>query len=158
MKTSGSEIRCAACGNSGHMDEFGFLHPSADEDIIPRTVPEWVDLERDAIRRALASGGFCISAGATLLFLEREGSNKLIDVGHGEMTLDRRAITYRGTRSGEQVSLEFPLDTFVKFPFSMGRKVTFDIPNPERYISIRPDEPEATLKFVLAAPIIKEML
>jgi len=35
MRTEGNEIFCAACGNRGRMDEYGFLAPAGQEDVIP---------------------------------------------------------------------------------------------------------------------------
>ena len=49
----------------------------------------------------------------------------------------------------------YPLDGILKLPFSSG--IQFDVPNPERIVSIRPDNPAAVEKFVLAVPLIKSL-
>ncbi len=154
MNSRGNEVFCEACGNKGYMDEFGFLHPAAQGDIIPRTAPEWIDLQRQRIRREAAAEGYSLKTEAYLQFHKRCGSLALDDVGEGVVTLDREALTYEGVCEGETVKLVYPLSTFTKLPFTMGCQ--FDVPNPVRYTSIRPKDPRMVEKFVLAAPILKE--
>ncbi|HOG00427.1 MAG TPA: 1-acyl-sn-glycerol-3-phosphate acyltransferase [Clostridia bacterium] len=156
MDTLEDEIFCGTCGNRGFMDKYGFLHPAGGDDVIPRTAPEWIDLQRGRIRQELAEAGedFALREKAYLQFHNRRNSVLLEDVGEGVVTLGRNALTYEGTCNGEHVTLVYPLSTFSKLPFTMGSQ--FDVPNPVRYTSIRPRNPRAVEKFVLAVPVIKE--
>lgn len=158
MRTAGSDIICEVCGNHGSMDEYGFLHAKTETDVIPETVPEWVDLERDEIRREALSPDFCLEVPAALQFQERTDSLAHTDVGLGTASLDLEKLQYSGDCCGEHVTLSYPLTGFVKLPFAMGAKCQFDVPNPVRYTSIRPLDQRATLKFVLAVPVIKEII
>lgn len=156
MNTLEDEIFCEACGNRGFMDKYGFMHPAGKDDANPRTAPEWIDLQRDRIRRELAEQGegFRLCEKAYLQFHSKRNSAALEDVGEGVVTLDRHALTYEGTCNDEHVTLVYPLATFTKLPFSMGSQ--FDVPNPVRYTSIRPKNPRSVEKFVLTVPLIKE--
>lgn len=156
MNTAGLEIFCESCGNRGRMDEFGFLHPAGPGDVIPQTVPEWADLERESIRRAFASSpGHRMESRAFLQFHEESNTVRSADVGFGKVSLDRTELVYDGTCNGDEVRLIYPLSSFVKLPFNMGRQ--FDVPNPVRYTSIRPENPREVEQFVLAVQVIKGM-
>ncbi len=154
MNSKGAEIFCESCGNRGRMDEFGFLHPAGPDDIIPGTVPEWVDIERESIRREFACAkDHRIASRAYLQFHDESNTVKSTDVGCGTVSLDRNELVYEGTCNGEDVRLMYPLSSFVKLPFCIGMQ--FDVPNPVRYTSIRPVNPREVQKFVLAVPVIK---
>ncbi len=153
MNTAFDEIYCERCGNRGYMDKLGFLHPAGGEDVIPRTPPMWIDLQRARIREEVAQGGFLLTQPANLQFHLRPNTAKSEDVGEGAVALTREALTYEGSCNGGPVSLVYPLANFTKLPFSMGSQ--FDVPNPVRYTSIRPRNPRTVYKFVLAVPILK---
>ncbi len=152
--SDGDEICCTRCGNKGIMDEYGFLHPADSSCVIPETVPEWADIERDALRREIADDNFALSAPCYLQYHLDPKTTFHTDVGHGTVTLTHTDITYEGTAEGEQIRLSFPHGGIYKFPFNMGHH--FDIPNTVRTISIRPDNPQLNEKFVLALPLIHE--
>lgn len=154
MDTLEDEIFCESCGNRGYMDEYGFLHPVNRDDVILRTVPEWIDLQRERIRAEVLQKEFAICERAYLQFHNRRNSAEHDNVGEGMAVLDKEALTYEGTCNGEPVILVYPLSSFTKLPFSAGDQ--FDVPNPVRYTSIRPVNPRTVEKFVLAVPIIKE--
>lgn len=153
MASLGDEIFCESCGNRGYMDQYGFLRPAGREDVIPRTPPEWIDLQRARIRQEFTKEGFVLLEAAYLQFHLRPDTAKSEDVGEGTVTLSREALTYEGSCNGEQVTLVYPVSTFTKLPFTMGSQ--FDVPNPLRYTSIRPKNPRTVEKFVLAVPVIK---
>lgn len=154
-RTAGDDIFCTHCGNRASMDEFGFLHPVGDS-VMPEMVPDWVELQRQALRREIAAEDFELRAPCKLQYHLNEYSVKHSDVGSGEVILNRSAIAYRGTAEGESIELSFPLEGIVKFPFNMGNQ--FDIPNTGRTISIRPDNYQMNEKFVLALPLIHEYM
>lgn len=154
MDTLEDEIFCESCGNRGYMDQYGFLHPVGRDDVIPRTAPEWIDLQRERIRTQIAAGNFSMCERAYLQFHNKRNSVEHDDVGEGIVKLDCEALTYEGTCNDEHVILVYPLTTFAKLPFTMGEQ--FDVPNPVRYTSIKPMNPRTVEKFVLAVPIIKE--
>mgnify|MGYP002732385752 CR=1 FL=1 len=154
MRAKGAELYCEACGNRGVVDSFGFLSPATPDCVIPRHVPDWVDLEREALRREIAAPDFCLRAEASLQLHLNPRSVLHTDVGKGTVTLDREALRYEGSCQGKQTVLTYPVDSIFKLPFSMGRQ--FDIPNPERFVSIKPDNGQAVQKFVLALPLLHE--
>lgn len=156
LAAQGDEIFCQSCGNRGTMDEYGFLSPNTKTDVIPRYVPDWVELQREALRKEIANGNFSLSAPCSIQYHLRENSLKHDTVGKGTVILDMKAISYVGTALGEQVELSFPIDNILKIPFDMGLR--FDIPNTVRTISIMPDNFRMNQKFVLALPLIHEYL
>ncbi len=154
MRTDGNEIFCTECGNRGYMDEYGFLHPKSEKDSIPEFVPDWAELQRDALRREIASADFALTAPCKLQYHLNTNSVRHTDVGHGTVTLTHDTISYIGTAEGEDISYTFSLEGIQKFPFNMGNQ--FDVPNMRRTISIRPDNYQMNEKFVLALPLIHE--
>lgn len=154
MRTSAEEIFCTSCGNRGYMDEFGFLHPADEGCVIPEAVPDWVELQRDALRREIANEDFVLTAPCKLQYHLNPNSVRHTDVGSGTVTLTHDTIGYAGTAEGEEISYTFSLETIQKFPFNMGNQ--FDVPNMHRTVSIRPDNYQMNEKFVLALPLIHE--
>lgn len=153
-RTEGNEIYCTRCGNRGTMDEYGFLHPLDGSCVIPQMVPDWVELEREALRREIADDGFSLSAPCYLQYHIDPKTTAYTDVGRGTATLTHKQLIYEGTAEGKPIRYEFPLEGIYKFPFNMGSQ--FDVPNAERLISIRPQNGQINEKFVLALPLIHE--
>ena len=148
------EIFCTACGNRGRMDEYGFLSPAGAEDVIPASPLAWVDLQRAALRDAMRDPAYRLTARCCLQYHLDGRALDHMDVGEGTVTLDRSGLSYEGMAEGEQVTLHFPLSDLYKLPFSAG--LHFEIPPAARVTAIRPLEPAAVWKFVLALPLMKE--
>ncbi len=154
-RTEGSAIFCTACGNRGIMDALGFLSPAGPEDVIPPSPLAWVDLQREALRAAIiADPGYRLSAPCFIQYHLSTRALRHEDVGEGTATLSREGVSYEGTAEGEPVSLRFPLEGLYKLPFSAG--LHFEIPTAARTTAIRPCEPQAVWKFVLALPLLRE--
>lgn len=154
-RTEGNQLFCTACGNRGVMDVFGFLSPAGSDCAIPETVPEWVELQRQALRWEISREDFCLKADTYLQFHFDSRSVLHTDVGEGVVSLTRQSLSYTGSCQGEQVNLCFPAASIYKLPFSMGKQ--FDVPNSERLISMRLKNGQMVEKFVLAMPLVYEM-
>lgn len=155
-RTDGNDIYCAACGNRGTVDEYGFLHPVGEGSVIPEMVPDWVELERDALRREIAEDDFALSAPCHIQYHLNHNTTAHTDVGRGTATLTHTELIYEGTAEGKPIRYAFPLEGIYKFPFNMGNQ--FDVPNTIRTISIRPENKQINEKFVLALPLIHEYI
>lgn len=154
MRTEANEIFCAACGNRGKMDEYGFLAPAGSEDVIPASPLAWVDAQRAALREEMRAPAYRLSARCCLQYHLTDRALDHVDVGEGVVTLDRSGISYEGMAEGKPLSFHYPLAAFYKLPFAPGRR--FELPPAPRVTAIRTLEPAAIWKFVLALPLMQE--
>ena len=107
-RTDGNDIYCAACGNRGTVDEYGFLHPVGEGSVIPEMVPNWVELERDALRREIARKDFALSAPCHIQYHLDPNTTAHTDVGRGTATLTHTELIYEGTAEGKPIRYAFP--------------------------------------------------
>ncbi len=155
MKSEGDRFFCTACGNAARMDEYGFLHAEGAEDKVFETVAEWVEYQRECLRRETALPDYCMEAKGTLLLHTKDAPMLGIEAGRGLIRLDKEALTYEGEHLGERTLLRWPLASFFKLPFGAGRD--FDIPSmQEDRVSFRPDERQLVEKFVLAVDALHD--
>ncbi|MCE5234480.1 MAG: lysophospholipid acyltransferase family protein [Clostridiaceae bacterium] len=156
LSSADDRLFCAACGNAAHMDAYGFLLPEDEKSVIYRHISDWVEYQRACIREEAQQGGFTVEAEAELQLHLNPRSLAHTTVGEGVVRLSREILAYEGTRSGERVSLFFPLSSIFKLPFSSGEN--FEAPNPVEVIAFVPRDRRMISKFVLAVPVLKELI
>lgn len=114
MRSEGDVIRCEACGNGARINEYYDLIPLDERCVIPGTVSEWYEMERDWARKEVAEHGFTFSEQVKLGVLPRfkrlkNGETSII-AGEGTLTLSRAGLTYEGTRNDEPFTFTLPTD------------------------------------------------
>ena len=61
MRGEGDIIRCAACGNGAHVNEYYDLIPLDETCVIPETVSHWYALEREKAKAEVLKEDFAYS-------------------------------------------------------------------------------------------------
>lgn len=156
LSSADDRLFCTTCGNAARMDAYGFLLPEDEESVIYRHVSDWVEYQRACIREEALRDGFAVEAEAELQLHLNPRTLAHTTVGEGVVRLGREALAYEGTRNGERVSLLFPLSAIFKLPFSSGEN--FEAPNPVEVIAFVPRDRRMISKFVLAVPVLKELM
>ncbi|MBQ7472837.1 MAG: hypothetical protein IJS79_00620 [Oscillospiraceae bacterium] len=95
MSSSGTTLRCDACGKSWTMSELGEL--SADEGETEFShIPDWYEWERCNVRREVEQGTY--SSGVLPVTVDTlPNAKKFIRLGEGTLVHDRNGFTVRGT-------------------------------------------------------------
>ena len=114
MTSSGNKIWCNECGNGAELDDTYEMHPFNKDCVIPRTQTEWFRMERELAKEEVKDPNFQMKVHVKLGMLpdyELLKDKKTSEiVGKGELTIDRNGLTYKGTRKGEIVEINLPLN------------------------------------------------
>lgn len=151
MDTRGAEIICSACGNTGVMDEYGFLHPKGKEDVIPDTPLDWHDWQRAQLQKEIEKPDFLMTSPCTLWFSEKPGDKKAA-AGTGQVTMTRDGIVYEGAFFGKPFTLSGKAAAVIGLPFSAGK--TFEIPCGTQFYQIEPENKRIIMKWVDAMDLV----
>lgn len=152
MESEGALLRCANCGNTAVLDEYGFLHKRGKDDIVFERAADWAEYQRKELRHAIASPDFFIEEKGALL-IHKQGKLTGEEAGRGMIRLDAETLSYSGERYGESVCLKWPLKSFYKLSFGAGRDFGVPCEGKER-IFLRPDRTQLVEKFVLAVNVL----
>lgn len=108
MRGEGNTIKCTVCGNGATLTDTYELIPFDSECVIPETQTAWFSAERDNVRREVEKEDFELSERVKLGMLPRyellknQKTSEL--VGEGKLILNRKGLTYIGTKDGEEYS------------------------------------------------------
>lgn len=140
-------IECLHCKNAATLDDKYNLVP-VGESIIPKNPREWYDWERREMRRAVKNPDFFLEEHVTLGMQPTYGYVKhglqTYPVGEGTLRIDRKGLTYKGTRDGKEWEVFIPSDkiytTIINIDasflctYASGEFLMF---TPDRYSAIR---------------------
>jgi len=108
MVSEGNTLKCTACGNGMTIDDTYAMTPLNSDCVIPETQTQWFNLQREVIKKEVASEDFVLTEKVKLGTLPKFGKLKnqatSYVVGEGTLTLNRSGLTYDGTRDGEPFS------------------------------------------------------
>lgn len=144
MQTQGNRIFCEACGNAAYMDHYGFLNAENEDSLIFDTPPKWNDFQIGELKSALANDlGYHLKSRCTLY---KVTNAKYVQVGEGDMELNRSGFFFNGTNAGENVSWHFTSDTRPIFPHE--KQISFDIFTDHGIYSFAPEDYRLVNKYV----------
>ena len=108
MKTSGTELRCTACGKKWTMTELGQLESEDGEPIFTH-IPDWYEWERDNVRREVENGVY--STGEMPVTVRSlPNAKRFILLGEGKMTHDMNGFHVSGVdNDGDPFGMEKPV-------------------------------------------------
>ena len=112
MKGEGNTIRCTACGNGATLTDTYAMIPFDDSCVIPKTQTAWFAEERQLIRNEVQAPDYTLTEHVRLgtlpkgRYLKNQATSEI--VGEGELTLDRRGLSYTGTRDGKAFEFFIP--------------------------------------------------
>jgi uncharacterized membrane protein YdjX (TVP38/TMEM64 family) len=137
LKTKGNKLSCECCG------ELATLSPRYElaGDVPFKNPLEWYDAQKAELDTRISSDeSFSLRADVELFLPSRDGKKMLRPSGNGVCTLDRSGLSYTGTRDGESVSLNFPLEKIYRVLFGAGEnfetyvdgEIHYFVPNEKR--------------------------
>ena len=113
MKGEGNKFYCTACGNGATLLDTYELVPFDDNCVVPETQTKWFNMQREVIKKEVLDENFTLTEKVKLGNLpdyeplKNQATSNI--VGEGEITLNRKGLTYKGTRNGEP--FEFFIDS-----------------------------------------------
>ena len=108
MTSKGNTIFCTYCGNGATLTDTYELVPFDDTCVIPETQTQWFNQEREVIRQEVMQEDFLLEEPVQLgilpeyELLKDQATSQV--VGKGILRLDRRGLSYNGTKNGEPFS------------------------------------------------------
>jgi len=114
MRTEGDVIRCEACGSGARVNEYYDLIPLDDTCVVPETISDWYEMQREKARAEVADSGFHFSERVKLGVLPKykrlkKGATSII-AGDGTLSLSREGLKFDGTKDGEPFSFTLSTD------------------------------------------------
>jgi ribosomal protein L37AE/L43A len=103
MSSSGTTLRCDACGKTWTMDEYGALHATEGETEFPH-IPDWYEWERGNVRREVRAGTYGATYEAHVSALPNP--KRYIDLGKAVLTHDMTGFTVKGRYNGEEYEMK----------------------------------------------------
>ncbi|MCR5056683.1 MAG: 1-acyl-sn-glycerol-3-phosphate acyltransferase [Clostridia bacterium] len=121
MINTPDEVRCSKCGNGFTVNDFYEMIPLDDSCIIPESPSKWVAMEREHVIREIRSNrNYSYTAKGILgdipddRYLKNYATSE--PCGEGEFTVDHEGVHYRGTRHGEEWSVDLPYSVVYALP------------------------------------------
>lgn len=105
MSSSGTVLRCDACGKEWEMDEFSELHARSGETEFAH-IPDWYEWERMNVRREVQAGTYGITLPCHVDSLPNP--KRYIDIGKATPTHNMAGFRLEGICRGEPYSVEIP--------------------------------------------------
>ena len=148
LYTERHRVFCGHCGYLTAVDDrycfdkdFPFVHPA-----------EWYDWQMAQLHKEIAEDPHYALVSQVELHLPGNGRGLTRPAGEGVCTLDRHGLTYRGTKDGETVTLQFPLRTVYRLLFGAGKN--FEIYNGREILFFIPTEKRSAVDWYMASMIL----
>ncbi len=116
-----STLRCDRCGFAHTADATGLLRNTGTCGPEIPHISRWSKLIMDATQEKMASGQLQQLISPVTVHMIQPGTTKFQPVGQGTLTLDASGFTYEGLLSGEQQTLQIPIDCLPTLPFCPGK-------------------------------------
>lgn len=113
MKSEGDKIYCSSCGNGATLDDTYAMHPFNKECVIPSTQTKWFNMQRQIAKELVKDETYELREHVKLgilpeyELLKNKATSEI--VGEGELVLNRKGLTYTGTKNGKEVTLFLPI-------------------------------------------------
>lgn len=147
-ETEGDTISCSKCGNGARLNEYYDFLPLDDECVIPENISEWYKWQVAEQNRKARENEDIFMTDRVILRQPTE-HRSLHDVGEGVARLDRTGFHYKGTCSGEEITLDMPLTMLPAVAFSPGR--TFELYYRGKFYCFVPENSQSPQKWSMLA-------
>ena len=121
IRSEGRRIWCSACGNEGQMDDYGLLHPSGKDDVIPEDPSRWHAWQKARMAERVVDPDFAIEADVPLLEVS-DLDGEFGPSGSGRVRVDHEGVRYTGTVNGEEKELFVRLARIPNFSADFGKR------------------------------------
>ncbi|NLW89694.1 MAG: 1-acyl-sn-glycerol-3-phosphate acyltransferase [Clostridiaceae bacterium] len=171
---------CSSCGNRVRMEPTGFFHADGEADKSFPDIHQWVNWEKDRMRKRILDRDFQITENVRLLLPLDEHEFRL--VGSGVLTISEGRVVYTGTqcpveegvdmkrnraakkgvfpdsfREGEKVEKEFPVDRLRGLKLNYGKSIEL-IEAGGQINRFLPDHPQRIFEMQTAIEAMRERI
>jgi len=94
MESSGTKLKCNACGKEYEMTEYGRMQALSGETEFPH-IPDWYAWEREQVSEEIRNGSYCYDVDGEIAVMRTRKA--LYRVGAGHLHSDRNGITITGS-------------------------------------------------------------
>lgn len=146
LKSNQDSLYCTECGHTMEYDQFGRVGDQRIDDLYHAQ-------ETNMQKQILNNPNFKIES---KVLLESFRNERLVVVGEGTLSLDKREYVYQGTMDNETVELKFDPKIIASLPSDLGRNVQIY----EGYVIYQFVIEEVTIptKFVIAGEYIHKLV
>lgn len=116
------QLVCQHCNNTVIYGHDAMLHPKTDKDICFTYINDWYDYQRKCVKEEVAKENFEVTE-KVVLQLNSEKLKSFVNVGCGELTVNREGIAYVGTMNKEQTSMIFSLKNHPTVAYKIGQNI-----------------------------------
>jgi len=146
-------ISCKNCGLSVEINEkYEFTLPK--NTFLPETPSKWYDWERRIIRKEVSSSNFVMSEKVALgvlpetFFLKKQATS--IHAGEGILTLDRKGLTYNGTKNGKDFTMFIESKNLPTLGMCTDASIFYTFAFNGEYLEFTPLERQSAAKWFMA--------
>lgn len=141
-----SVIHCTECGFAQRGDKYGFLHKVGDVGEEIRYVSDWSKMIFDGVLDSVNAGEEPKLSCKTKVCTIDTKKRKFVEIGEGEVSVDRHNITLTYTKDGEEFKLEVPTNQFPTMPFRPGEYI--ELQHGEEIFRCVLDDGRLAMKFI----------
>ncbi len=146
--TKGREILCKNCGKLTVLnDRYGFA-----EGFRFANFAQWYHWQKKELRqKILADKAFALQSKVELR-LPSNGNGLTRSAGNGICTLDRTGLRYTGTKDGEEVDIQFPLQQIYRLLFGAGEN--FEVYSGNQIFYFVPEVKQSAVDWYMTSMIL----
>ncbi len=150
ITTKKDKIYCEKCGYLTSLDKrYAF-----NKDFTFENLTQWYDWQMALLREEIATDPDFALTAAVELRLPGNGKGLTRPGGNGICTLTREGLTYRGTKDGETVTLQFSLQRIYRLLFGAG--VNFELYNGTEILFFVPKEKRSCVDWYMASILLHD--
>jgi len=148
--TKKKKISCEQCGYLTSLDDrYAFSEGFRFKDLT-----EWYDWQKSLIAEEIAADPHYALSSKVELRLPGNGNSLTRHGGNGVCTLNREGLTYKGTKDGENVTLQFSLQRIYRLLFGAG--VNFEIYDGPEILFFVPEEKRSAVDWYIASMLLHD--
>lgn len=141
-KSKGNTMTCSHCKTKVKLNKY--YQFESENYQIPKNIRDWYVFQKDLELQNIQDPNYKLQTNVTLKLPDPKGNGFSV-VGKGVCTLTHQGINYKGTISGEDKDILFPLDTMPALPF--GVREDFEIYHDQTLYYFIPDNIRKCVKF-----------
>ncbi|MFN8207252.1 MAG: lysophospholipid acyltransferase family protein [Bacteroidales bacterium] len=153
LRSSGSKLFCLSCGNEAVLNNKLFFEPGKEGSIVFDGFDNWYDFQQESLLSEIRDPDFKITA-TTLLQWNEPGKYGYQNMGHGKLSLTRKAVIYEGTIFEKTETLYFDMKNILMVPFAAGEY--FEVARGSDIRRFILDDLRMMMKWVLAIRLIRD--
>ena len=148
-----NKLFCLNCGNQALINSKLFFEPGTKDSIVYDGFDNWYDFQQESLLAEIHDPDFSITTSTSLLWNE-PGKYGYQDMGHGELSMSRKAIIFEGKVFENPEILYFDMKNILMVPYAAGEY--FEIANGSDIRRFVLDDVRMMMKWVLAIRLIRD--